>query len=399
MNIVLLAHPSFVEGQSMPRFAHMLMEAFQQRGHKVQIWSPKPVVINIFPTHWHMRKWAGYIDQYLLFPARIRRKIRQQSADTLYVFCDQALGPWVPLVRNLPHVVHVHDLLALRSALREFPEHPTQFTGRMYQRYIRWGFEKASNFISISQKTRDDLHRYSSVKPNRSEVVYNGLNYPYTPIPTERAREILLTAGYKVPESGMLMHISGNQWYKNVKGVIRVYAHYARAQANPLPLWLIGNIQSKDIQEVLSEIPAQGNVLQLRGLTSEALHSCYAIARALIFPSLEEGFGWPIIEAQACGCPVLTTAQAPMSEIGGPDCFYVPRLNFNDDSQVWASNAAATLNDVLKLDTQAYIDLRARCVKWASRFQTDSAIDGYMRIYDDIVASAGSSKLTCVKER
>lgn len=151
MNIVLFSHPAFMTSQSMPRFTRMLEQAYVARGKQVQVWSPQPKVYALVPKG-RLTKWAGYIDQYILFPLWVRKQVKTQPDNTLYVFCDQALGPWVPLVTNKPHVVHVHDLLALRSALGDIPENPTSWSGKLYQRFIRHGFKQAKHFISISKK-------------------------------------------------------------------------------------------------------------------------------------------------------------------------------------------------------------------------------------------------------
>ena len=238
MNVVLFSHPVFLNSQSMTRFARMLEQAYVARGHQVQVWSPKARVYNLVPRG-RLSKWAGYIDQYILFPLWVRKQLKRQSADTLFVFCDQALGPWIPLVKGRPHVVHVHDLLALRSALGLMPENPTSWTGRLYQRYIRHGFQQAKHFISISKKTRDDLHYFGQVSPVISEVVYNGLNYPYAPTLPSEAIHVLNQAGLPVKPNGMLLHVGGSQWYKNMPGVIRLYIEYAKGEVNPLPLWCI----------------------------------------------------------------------------------------------------------------------------------------------------------------
>ena len=58
-------------------------------------------------------------------------------------------------------------------------------------------------------------------------------------------------------------------------------------------------------------------LLEAVGLSNEQLEGLYSCALALLFPSLEEGFGWPILEAQACGCPVVTTDRAPMNDVAG----------------------------------------------------------------------------------
>ena len=156
MNIVLLTHPEFVGFRSQDRFADMLLRAFTARGHRVELRRPEARVRHVVPPRW--AKWAGYVDQYLLFPKALTLAARRDPLETLYVFCDQALGPWMPALADRPHVVHCHDLLALRCALGEWPENPVSATGRLYQRYIRHGLRSAKHFISISHRTREDLH-------------------------------------------------------------------------------------------------------------------------------------------------------------------------------------------------------------------------------------------------
>ncbi|MGB2833339.1 MAG: glycosyltransferase [Methylotenera sp.] len=362
----------------------MLEQAYLARGHQVQVWSPQACFYGRL-TRGRLSKWGGYIDQYVLFPRWVRKQIKRQPADTLFVFCDQALGPWVPLIKGRPHVVHVHDLLALRSALGKVPENPTSWTGQLYQRYIRHGFQQAKHFISISNKTRDDLHYFGQVSPVTSEVVYNGLNYPYAPILPDEARQVLKQAGLPVGDEGMLLHVSGNAWYKNVKGIVRMYAHYARTRHDPLPLWLVGVRIDEKLQVALDEVPPQGEVLFFYGLDNQVLQAAYSLSRVFLFPSLAEGFGWPIIEAQACGCPVITTGEPPMSEVGGPVARYLPRLLAGDDVQAWAKNGADVLVELLSLDAAARADILAQGVAWAGRFDGDAAIEGYLHIYRQVV--------------
>jgi glycosyltransferase involved in cell wall biosynthesis len=386
MNIVLFSHPAFMASQSMPRFARMLQEAYRARGHRVQVWSPQARVYHWVPQG-RLSKWAGYIDQYILFPLWVRQQLKQQAADTLYVFCDQALGPWVPLVKDRPHVVHVHDLLALRSALGEVPENPTAWTGRLYQRYIRRGFQKARHFISISKKTREDLHHFGQVSAATSKVVYNGLNYPFAPMPADEAVRVLARAGLPADAHGMLLHVSGSQWYKNLPGVIRLYAHYAKAEATPLPLWCISPGPGPAVRQLLQEVPAQGQVLFFQGLDSQALVAAYSMARVFLLPSLAEGFGWPIIEAQACGCPVMTTDAPPMNEIGGPATSYLPLLRQADDVQAWAAGGARKLQSLLALSPAQRQQKVAQGIAHAARFNADAAIAAYLQIYQQVLAT------------
>lgn len=385
MNIVLLSHPAFMDSQSMPRFARMLQQAYVARGHQVQMWSPQPKIYTLIPRG-RLSKWAGYIDQYLLFPMWVLKQVKQQPVDTLYVFCDQALGPWVPLVKHKPHVVHVHDLLALRSALGGVPENPTAWSGRLYQRYIRQGFKQAKHFISISNKTREDLHHFGEVSATTSEVVYNGLNYPYAPMSSNEATQVLINAGQPAKPEGMLLHLGGSQWYKNLAGVIQLYIEYAKSEAKPLPLWCVTPTPNKKIQMLLKQVPPQGQVLFIQGIDNQALQAAYSLARVFIFPSLAEGFGWPIIEAQACGCPVLTSNEAPMNEIGGSAASYISVLKTSDDAQTWAINGAAKLKSLLAMPEKQRKKLINEGIENVARFNADDAIEGYLNIYKQVLA-------------
>ncbi len=387
MRIVLFCHPGFRASQSMPRFARMLQSSYRDRGHEVSVWTPEPKVFN-WVRGTRFAKWGGYIDEYLLFPIWVRKALKKVPPDTLFVFCDQALGPWVPQVKDRPHVVHVHDLLALRSALGDIPENPTSLTGRIYQRYIRRGYRHAHHFISISLNTRADLHRFGGVSAITSEVVYNGLNFPYTPLQEPDSRAILTSAGMHVPVAGMLLHVGGAQWYKNLEGVVALYAQYAGRVSAPLPLWCISPPPSAPIRAIIAQVPRKGNVVFFSNVDNPVLHALYSIARAFLFPSLAEGFGWPIIEALACGCPVITTDAPPMNEVGGGAVDYLPALKRNEDMNAWASNGARQLMNVLSRSPEERSERSGRGIAWAARFTMDKAIDSYLAVYRSVLDAA-----------
>ena len=384
MNIVLFSHPAFMQSQSMPRFAGMLQAAYVARGHQVQIWSPQARLYKLIPKG-KLSKWAGYVDQYLLFPLWVRSKLKQQVADTLYVFCDQALGPWVPLLKYKPHVVHAHDLLALRSALGHIPENPTAWSGRLYQRYIRRGFKQAKHFISVSKKTRDDLHAFGQVNPITSEVVYNGLNYPYAPMPVGEASGLLKKANLPATPQGFLLHLGGSQWYKNLIGVMRLYTEYANTTPQALPLVCVSPKPNAVVQELIAAMPANAKVIFTQGIDNPTLQAAYSLAAAFIFPSLAEGFGWPIAEAQACGCPVLTTDAAPMNEVGANVVTYIPLLKITDEPQLWAQKASKILAQVLAMTSDERHALAQAGIENVSQFNANAAIESYLAIYQKVL--------------
>jgi glycosyltransferase involved in cell wall biosynthesis len=106
---------------------------------------------------------------------------------------------------------------------------------------------------------------------------------------------------------------------------------------------------------------------------------------ALVFPSLAEGFGWPIIEAQASGCPVITTNEPPMNEVGGHAARYLPRLMAGDDVHAWAKHGAEVLEELLELEDAARTELVAQGLAWAGRFDADTAIESYLRVYNQVL--------------
>jgi glycosyltransferase involved in cell wall biosynthesis len=385
MKLVLFCHPAFSGSQSMPRFAGMLESAYRARGHEVETWSPRAQVFKWF-SRLSLGKWGGYIDQYVLFPAWVRKSLKSASPDTLFVFCDQALGPWVPLVRERPHVVHAHDLLALRSALGDIPENPTSLTGRIYQRYIRRGFRQARHFISVSKKTRDDLHRFGQVSPQTSDYVYNGLSFPYAPLRREEAKNVLTEAGLAPPEEGMLLNLGGSQWYKNRPGLLAIYARYVEQADTPLPLWIIGPKPNAAVEAALRKVPSQGRVLFVSGLANRTLQAAYSYARVFLFPSLAEGFGWPIIEALACGCPVITTDEAPMNEIGGIHAHYIKRLKYGEDTDAWAVEGAELVRRLLQAPIMDFEKVSATARQIVAGFDAATAIDAYLKVYEGVLA-------------
>jgi glycosyltransferase involved in cell wall biosynthesis len=391
MNIVLFSHPSFLPSQSMPRYARMLADAYCERGHQVVVWAPQPLFHRLLAGT-RLAKWAGYIDQYLVFPMQVRWRLLSQPKGQLYVFCDQALGPWVPLVKHLPHVVHAHDLLALRSALGLIPENPTSHTGQIYQRYIRKGFQQAQRFIAVSTRTQEDLHEHAGVSLDKITVVFNGLNQPLAPMAFDQAHPLLQRAGLPAEAAGFLLHLGGSQWYKNTLGVVKLYQHYLSqlpaSERQPLPLVMVCPPPSQAVQHALNQLPAGARVHFCQGIDSSTLRAVYSMARVFLFPSLAEGFGWPIVESQACGTVVLTTDDSPMNEIGGPAAQYLPRLQHGQDLDAWARRGASKILQILHWTPQERSSRVDQGLTWGHQFDGDQAIEGYLRVYHRIMQAS-----------
>ncbi|WP_299247277.1 glycosyltransferase [uncultured Cytophaga sp.] len=377
-----------MKSQSMPRFASLLSTGMQKLGHDVELWYPKPFFYRI-PAPGFIKKWLGYIDQYVVFPLNVKQKIRKEPVDSLFVFTDQALGPWVPLVKHRPHAIHCHDFLAQRSALGEIPENPTSWTGKLYQKFIYKGYIQGENFISVSQKTQEDLHRFLNGKKIRSSVVvYNGLNQDFKIHEVIESRNTLSTHAKRDLHAGYILHVGGNQWYKNRIGVIKIYEAWRKAYpANALPLVLVGANPSASIQEVFAASPFKKDILFLTGLSDHEVQLAYSGAQVFLFPSLAEGFGWPIAEAMACGCPVITTDAAPMSEVSGDAGGLIPLYT----TQTTAS-CASILEQLVHLPKEKRTALIEKGFAQIKKFDTNSMLRDLEHIYKQQIANDASKK-------
>lgn len=364
----------------------MLSNGMKGRGHTVEVWAPEPLFYKL-PIYKSLKKWMGYIDQYMVFPAQVKKRLLTYADDTLFVFADQALGPWIPLVADRPHVIHAHDLLAQRSALGEIPENPTSATGKKYQDYIRKGYSKGKYFISVSKKTQQDLHAMLGREPEVSEVVYNGLNQGFRPQNVVEARQKISSELKVNLTKGYLLHVGGNQWYKNREGVIQAYNAWRSETTTPLQLLMIGPSPSSKLQGRCDTSPYKDDIMLLSGKNDEFVKSAYCGASLFLFPSLAEGFGWPIAEAMASGCPVITTEEAPMTEVGGSAAYYVRRKSFEENWHEWSNDVAKVIESILDLPKETRERVIEAGIDNAKRFDTEESLKQIEAVYAQVLKS------------
>lgn len=386
MKIVFLTHPAFFTSYSMPRYAKMLYDNMKQRGHDVQLWSPEAKLSSLkLPAQ--IIKWFKYVDQYVIFPRTLRKKLKHCADDTLFVFTDHALGIWMPAVINRPHVIHCHDFLAQRCAFGEVPGEEPGWTGKKYQQFIRNGYTQGKNFISVSQKTKQELHRFLISKPVLSDVVYNGLNPAFIKGNPATARVALGDALNINTSGGYLLHVGGNQWYKNRKGVIDMYdAWRKKSEANKLPLIMIGQPPATSLLDRYHQSTYKEDIHLLSGINDELVRTAYAGASVFLFPSLAEGFGWPIVEAMASGCLVITTDESPMTEVAGnAACLLAARPSDAAGAAAWAQKAGVEIDRLLNLPAEQKQKAIEAGLANAKRFDIKKSIEQIEKVYQNVL--------------
>lgn len=355
--------------QSMQRFAALMERGLREAGHDPHIIRPPAVFGRIRPSANGLGKWLGYVDKFWLFPPLLRKAAR--SVDVVHI-CDHSNAIYTRHLRHTPHVVTCHDLLAVRSARGEISENPTAWTGRQLQRMIAKGLNAAHHVACVSEFTREDVARITTCSNERMSVVRNGLNYPYSPMPGVRAIPRLRALRLETA-TPFVLHVGNNSWYKNRMGVLHIYSALLRHEATKsLSLVLAGSPWTKEMQEFVSQQQVQHKVYQLIRPDNEDLCALYSMATALLFPSLQEGFGWPLIEAQACGCPVITSHRPPMTEVAGDAALYI-----NPEDPESAARLIAARHSELPA-------LRAAGFANVQRFTVGAMIDAYVRIYNSV---------------
>jgi len=379
MNIIFFSHPDFFPSISMKLYSTTIIDGLLNRGHNVKVWKPKAIFYKIpFPSS--KKKWLGYIDQFIVFPISVKIKLISIPKGTLFVFGDKPLGVWSYLVKKRLNVMHVMDFIAERQA------NNTGFTGKLYQNYIFKGYQKIDNFISISKKTEIDLLSFKISKPKKSSVIYCGFNQKFEAKEHNLVRPELKEK-FNIPVSnGYIFHIGNNNYYKNRMGVLKLYLFWRSKTNNNMQLIMAGPSPTKELMEIREQSKYKNEIYFLIKPSNIEVVKLYQGATLLLFPSLEEGFGWPIAEAMACGCMVITTNEAPMTEVGGAAARYIDLMPIDEiQMKEWLKASSLILENTLLMAPIYRVEMIEQGYENVKRFDTEYMIDEIEEFYKKIL--------------
>ena len=366
----------------MAAYAGLIASGFRDRGCSV-VEATAPVLFGrLFPRRTSLAKWLGYADQFLLFPPILWVRLHRLPSSTLIVFVDQALGPWMGVVGRRSHIVHVHDLLSLEGSLGLLNEHKLGRSGRLYQKWIYHGFRRARCFLSVSNATRLALEKYLDPPPLLSKVVYNPLPPRFQPVLHSICESCVLSALPSLAGRRFLFHI-GRNWYKNRLGVLVIWQSVARIMPD-MDLVLVGGLDPLMVQWLNERPDLISRLHVLERADDELIVSLYNLSSGLLFPSHQEGFGWPILEALACGCPVFTTDRPPMTEVGGEFATYLPPCPPQADRfDLWVQEAASCVVAGLTLQQKSAQIRREGGIAWSKTFAINRWLDQLEQHYHE----------------
>lgn len=257
-----------------------------------------------------------------------------------------------------PVVVTIHDCIHLR-----FPQYLPNRMAHVYARtFMAIAARRARRIITVSQASKEDIQAYLHAPADRIDVIPNGLDARFLTPPDEeqvaRVRQRFLL------DAPFILYAGNIKPHKNVDRLIEAYAQLRQDGHQDLKLLIIGDELSKypGLRRLVHRHHLHQHVRFFGFVPDATLQVLYKLASAFVFPSLYEGFGFPPLEAMACGTPVITSNVSSLPEVVGDAALLVPPT----DAGAIAEAMARVLTDTrLRRDMVTRGLARARTFSWA----------------------------------
>ncbi|WP_412541711.1 glycosyltransferase family 1 protein [Longispora sp. K20-0274] len=262
-----------------------------------------------------------------------------------------------PLRAPCPVTVTVHDATFFTE-----PEHYDKSRRTFFRSAIKTSMRRASRVIVPSKATRDELIRLLDADPTKIDVAYHGVDTQafYPPPAEEKAR---VRARLGLGDTPYVAFLGAKEPRKNVPNLIRGWVAAVSDRVDPPVLVIAGGSgHDDDIDKAAAEVPGHLRMLRPGYLRYADLPGYLGGAVIAAYPSHGEGFGLPILEAMACGAPVLTTPRLSLPEVGGDAVAYT-----GEESDVIGADLASLLDDApRRARLSAAGQARAKEFTWAS---------------------------------
>jgi glycosyltransferase involved in cell wall biosynthesis len=228
-----------------------------------------------------------------------------------------------PIYRRYKTVVTVHDLTPI-----VFPEHfPKGIKGTIIWQMQRYALKQVDEIITDSNSSKKDIVKLIGVKENKVSVVHLAAGEQFANLRLSATSRQNFREKYNLPEK-FVLYVGDVTWNKNLPRLIKAIKNLS------VPLVMVGkvftsteydrsNAWNKDRLEVELLTEADPSFIKLGFIPDEDLVAIYNLATLCIMPSLYEGFGLPILEAMACGCPVITSKEGSLPEVAGNGAHYI----------------------------------------------------------------------------
>jgi glycosyltransferase involved in cell wall biosynthesis len=271
-----------------------------------------PVTKSLSPD----RGFTGHLKRFLWYQTSLNWHLKQQKASLF--FSPVAEGMLFP---SVPQIITGHDLIPLK-----YPELNPKW--QYYYRYILpIILNKSHKIISVSEHTKQDLIANYQLKPEKIKVIYLGCDrqlFSSQPNP-----EIL----QKYNLNKYLLYVGDMRFYKNLSRCLEAFDRLPLKDYQFVITGKKDNFFYPQIQRQTEQLSAKERIIFLDYVPTADLPSLYSMAQSLVFASLYEGFGLPVLEAMACGCPVIASNVTSIPEVGGDSVLYVDPYDVENITQ------------------------------------------------------------------
>ncbi len=281
-----------------------------------------------------------------------------------------------PLASPLPVVVTIHDLIPLL-----LPAYRGGIAARLYTGLVAASARGAAMALTDSHASRRDILEHLDLPPDRVHAVHLAADEKYHPHPGDPP-DAAIRAKYDLPPEYVL-YLGGYDVRKNVRTLLE--AHATVLKGHDIPLVLAGRPPETitprftDVRALIAEY-GLGDAVRLIGWVDEAdKPALYRLASCFVFPSRYEGFGLPVLEAMACGTPVVACAASSIPEVVGDAAFLVEP---DDAHHMAGAILAALVQEDLAAELRRKGPARAEAFSWA-RTASETA-----RVYEAALAGA-----------
>lgn len=209
-------------------------------------------------------------------------------------------------------VITIHDM-----AQMYFRETIEEKTLVYLENELPQAAQKAHRIIAVSETTKNDIVRFLDIPPERVKVVHNGVDAAFCPV-ADPAQLDQVRTRYRLPER-FLLCVGTIQPRKNLARLLEAYAKICQEHGCQHDLVLVGGDgwKSEGLRQQIQSLQLSKRVHFTGYVTDADLPLLYNLADIFVFPSLYEGFGLPVLEAMACGIPVVTSNSSSLPEIAG----------------------------------------------------------------------------------
>ncbi len=314
MRIGIDARPLSVQAAGVPRVVRSLVRELEKidPANSYYLYSHRDFNLPLGSPRWHKRIGSGAsrLPGIVWFLTEGRRAILEDNLD---VFWSAMYIPRLALPSHVATVLTVHDL--------EWRLYPQTMSLKTYcaHRLLVWpSVRQADRIVAVSEATAADLQQVSNVPGSKIEVIHHGVDPAYKPQDAGRAAEYV--AGKYGVSNDYALAVGTVQPRKNLATLVEAWKILRGRVKDQFQLVVAGarGWKNSHLDETIRRLGLTGDEVRFLGVVPEEdLPVLYSGSSVFVFPSLYEGFGLPLLEAMACGVPVIASNTSSVPEVVG----------------------------------------------------------------------------------